>query len=62
MRIEKVAVLGAGVMSGGIAAHLASCGFDVLLLHRLRRTGGRYGLVSMCIGGGMGAAAVFERA
>src|SRR5512138_253554 len=32
------------------------------VLHHLRRTDGRYGLVSMCIGGGMGAAAVFERA
>jgi acetyl-CoA acyltransferase len=31
------------------------------LVHGLRRTGGRYGIVSMCIGGGMGAAAVFER-
>jgi acetyl-CoA acyltransferase len=31
------------------------------LLNELRRTGGRYGVVSMCIGGGMGAAAVFER-
>jgi acetyl-CoA acyltransferase len=31
------------------------------LLHELRRTGGRHGMVSMCIGGGMGAAAVFER-
>jgi acetyl-CoA acyltransferase len=31
------------------------------LLHGLRRTGGRYGAVSMCIGGGMGAAAIFER-
>jgi acetyl-CoA acyltransferase len=31
------------------------------LLHALRRTGERYGVVSMCIGGGMGAAAVFER-
>jgi acetyl-CoA acetyltransferase len=30
------------------------------LLHELRRTGGRYGVVSMCIGTGMGAAAVFE--
>jgi len=30
------------------------------LLHQLRRTGGRYGVVSMCIGTGMGAAAVFE--
>ena len=30
------------------------------LLHELRRTGERYGIVSMCVGGGMGAAAVFE--
>lgn len=30
-------------------------------LSTLRRTGGRYALVSMCIGGGMGAAGVFER-
>jgi acetyl-CoA acyltransferase len=32
------------------------------VLHHLRRTNGRFGMVSMCIGGGMGAAAVFERA
>jgi acetyl-CoA acyltransferase len=31
------------------------------LLGELGRTGGRYGAVSMCIGGGMGAAAIFER-
>jgi acetyl-CoA acyltransferase len=31
------------------------------LLHGLRRTGGRYGMVTMCIGTGMGAAGVFER-
>ena len=30
------------------------------LLHELRRRGGGYGLVTMCIGGGMGAAGVFE--
>ena len=30
------------------------------LLHEMRRRGGRYGLVSMCIGGGMGAAGIFE--
>jgi acetyl-CoA acyltransferase len=30
------------------------------LLHELRRRNARYGVVSMCIGGGMGAAAVFE--
>ena len=31
-RIERVAVLGAGVMGGTIAAHLANAGLDVLLL------------------------------
>ena len=30
------------------------------ILRELRRTGGRYGVVSMCIGGGQGAAALFE--
>jgi len=33
----------------------------VKLLHHLERTGGRYGLVTLCIGGGMGIAAIFER-
>jgi acetyl-CoA C-acetyltransferase len=31
------------------------------LLHELKRRGGRYGLETMCIGGGQGMAAVFER-
>jgi acetyl-CoA acyltransferase len=31
------------------------------LLHEMPRRNARYGVVSMCIGGGMGAAAVFER-
>jgi acetyl-CoA acyltransferase len=31
------------------------------LLYELRRRQGRYGLVTMCVGGGMGAAALFER-
>ena len=30
------------------------------LLHGLRRIKGRYGMVTMCIGTGMGAAAIFE--
>jgi acetyl-CoA C-acetyltransferase len=33
----------------------------VKALHELQRTGGRYALVTMCIGGGQGIAAVFER-
>ncbi len=30
------------------------------LLHELARRGGRYGMVTMCIGGGMGASAIYE--
>lgn len=33
----------------------------VQLLHELRRRGGHYGMVTMCIGGGQGAAGIFER-
>jgi len=33
----------------------------VKLMYELERTGGRYGLVSLCIGGGQGIATVFER-
>ncbi|MGD0963820.1 MAG: acetyl-CoA C-acyltransferase [Candidatus Acidiferrales bacterium] len=32
------------------------------ILRELERRNGRYGLVTMCIGGGMGAAGIFERA
>ena len=31
------------------------------LLHEMHRTDTRYGMVSMCIGGGMGAAGIFEK-
>ncbi|MBW4838817.1 MAG: acetyl-CoA C-acyltransferase [Paenibacillaceae bacterium] len=33
---------------------------SISLIHELRRRGGGYGVVSMCIGGGMGAAGVLE--
>ena len=32
-----------------------------MLTHELRRTGGRYGLATMCIGVGQGIATVVER-
>ena len=31
------------------------------LLHELERTGGRYGLQTMCVGGGHGIATIIER-
>jgi acetyl-CoA C-acetyltransferase len=37
------------------------CIVTVKAIHELRRTGGRYGLATMCIGGGQGIAAIFER-
>ncbi len=32
----------------------------VQLIHEMRRRGSRYGMVTMCVGGGMGAAGIFE--
>src|SRR6266566_501395 len=37
------------------------CILAIKALYELERTGGRYALVTMCIGGGQGIAAVFER-
>ena len=34
---------------------------SVKAIHELHRTGGKYALVTMCIGGGQGIAAIFER-
>lgn len=34
---------------------------SVKAIHELQRTGGRYALATMCIGGGQGIAAIFER-
>ena len=37
------------------------CILTIKALYELHRTGGRYALVTMCIGGGQGIAAIFER-
>jgi acetyl-CoA acyltransferase len=57
---EKVNVNGGAVALG----HPLGCTGAKLtaqILHELRRRNGRYGLVTMCVGGGMGAAGIFER-
>ncbi|MDO3681119.1 acetyl-CoA C-acyltransferase [Paenibacillus ehimensis] len=56
---EKVNVNGGAIALG----HPLGCTGTKLtatLIHELRRRGGGIGVVSMCIGGGMGAAGVFE--
>lgn len=52
------------VNGGAIAlGHPLGCSgakLTATLLHEIRRRKGRYGLVTMCVGGGMGAAGIFE--
>ncbi|MNP85106.1 3-ketoacyl-CoA thiolase [compost metagenome] len=52
------------VNGGAIAlGHPLGCSgakLTATLIHELRRRGGGIGVVSMCVGGGMGAAGVFE--
>ncbi|HEY2825209.1 MAG TPA: thiolase family protein, partial [Gemmatimonadales bacterium] len=57
----KVNIYGGGIALG----HPLGCsGAKILatLMHALKRTGGRYGLATMCIGVGQGIAVVVERA
>ncbi len=57
---EKVNVNG-GAISLGHPLGCTGAKLTVQLLHELRRREDRYGMVTMCIGGGQGAAGVFER-
>jgi acetyl-CoA C-acetyltransferase len=52
---------GSGVSLGHPLAATGAI-LTVKALYELRRTGGSYALVTMCIGGGQGIAAIFERA
>ncbi len=56
---EKVNVNG-GAISLGHPLGCTGAKLTVTLLHELKRRGGKYGIVSMCVGGGMGAAGIFE--
>jgi len=58
--IDKTNLVGSGISLG----HPVGCTgarLVVTLMNQMKRKNLRYGLVSMCIGGGMGMAAIFER-
>ncbi|MGB5211231.1 MAG: acetyl-CoA C-acyltransferase family protein [Gammaproteobacteria bacterium] len=57
---EKTNPNGSGI-SLGHPIGATGCVITVKAIHELHRTGGRYALVTMCIGGGQGIAAIFER-
>jgi acetyl-CoA C-acetyltransferase len=57
---DKVNPNGSGISLGHPVGATGAI-ITVKALHELQRTGGRYALVTMCIGGGQGIAAVFER-
>ena len=57
---EKANPNGSGI-SLGHPIGATGCILTVKALYELQRIGGRYALVTMCIGGGQGIAAIFER-
>ncbi len=58
--LERVNVNGSGISLGH---PVGATGARILatLLHEMHRRGARLGLETMCIGGGQGLAAIFER-
>jgi acetyl-CoA C-acetyltransferase len=50
-----------GAIALGHPIGATGCILTVKAIYELQRTGGRYALVTMCIGGGQGIAAIFER-
>jgi acetyl-CoA acyltransferase len=57
--VDKLNVNGGAIALG----HPLGCSgakLSVQIINELRRRGGRYGMVTMCIGGGQGAAGIFE--
>ena len=57
---EKLNVNG-GALAMGHPLGCTGAKLTATALYELKRRGGRYAVVSMCIGGGMGAAGLFER-
>jgi acetyl-CoA acyltransferase len=58
--LEKLNVNG-GAIALGHPLGCTGAKLTTTILYEMRRRKSRYGLVSMCVGGGMGAAGIFER-
>jgi len=58
---DRLNVNGSGISLGH---PIAATGVRIMttMLYELQRRGGRYALETMCVGGGQGMAAIFERA
>jgi acetyl-CoA acyltransferase len=52
--------LNGGAIALGHPLGCTGAKLTVQIIHEMQREGHRYGLVTMCIGGGMGAAGIFE--
>jgi acetyl-CoA C-acetyltransferase len=50
-----------GAIALGHPIGATGCLLTVKAMYELQRTGGRYALITMCIGGGQGIAAIIER-
>jgi acetyl-CoA C-acetyltransferase len=50
-----------GAIALGHPIGATGCILTIKAMYELQRTGGRYGLITMCIGGGQGIAAIIER-
>jgi acetyl-CoA acyltransferase len=57
--LEKLNVNG-GAIALGHPLGATGAKLTATIIHELRRRGGRYGMVTMCVGGGQGAAGIFE--
>jgi acetyl-CoA acyltransferase len=57
--LEKVNVNGGAIALGHPLGGTGSK-LTTQLIYEMKRRGSRYGMVTMCVGGGMGAAGIFE--
>jgi acetyl-CoA acyltransferase len=58
---QEVANVNGGAIALGHPLGCTGAKLTTTLLHEMQRRENRYGIVSMCIGGGMGAAGIFEK-